>query len=76
MSSFKEIFQGFCCFQGFHTIFLRLGETEVDQKYCLFVVDLFNSKIYIYPMKNRSLLDKNLALFYENSIENKKIEKK
>ena len=26
MSSFKDIFKGFSCFQGFLTIFLRLGE--------------------------------------------------
>ena len=30
------------------------------------VVDLFTSKIYVHPMKNRSLLAKKLKLFYED----------
>ena len=29
-------------------------------------MDLFTSKIYVYPMKNRSLLAKKLKLFYED----------
>ena len=33
-----------------------LAKSEVNQKYCLLFVDLFTSKIYTYPMKNRSLL--------------------
>ena len=35
------------------------------------MVDLFTSKIYVYPMKNRSLLAKKLRLFYED-IQNKR----
>ena len=42
-----------------------LARSAVDPKYCLLIVDLFTSKIYVYPMKNRSLLAKKLRLFYE-----------
>ena len=44
-----------------------LAKSAVDPKYCLLLVDLFTSKIYIYPMKNRSLLAKKLKLFYEDT---------
>ena len=43
-----------------------LAKSAVDPKYCLLLVDLFTSKIYVYPMKNRSLLAKKLKLFYED----------
>ena len=43
-----------------------LGNSAVDPKYCLLTVDLFSSKIYVYPMKNRNLLAKKLKLFYED----------
>ena len=43
-----------------------LAKSAVDPKYCLLIVDLFSSKIYVYPMKNRSLLAKKLKLFYED----------
>ena len=38
------------------------AKSAVDPKYCLLLVDLFTSKVYIYPMKNRSLLLKKLRL--------------
>ena len=43
-----------------------LAKSAVDPKYCLLLVDLFTSKIYVYPMKNRSLLAKKLKVFYED----------
>ena len=43
-----------------------LAKSAVDPKCCFLLVDLFTSKIYIYPMKNRSLLAKKLKLFYED----------
>ena len=43
-----------------------LAKSAIDPKYCLLLVDLFSSKVYIYPMKNRSLLAKKLKLFYED----------
>ena len=43
-----------------------LAKLAVDPKHCLLIVDLFSSKICIYPMKNRSLLAKKLKLFYED----------
>lgn len=33
-----------------------LAKSAVDTIYCLFLVDLFTSKTYIYPMKKRNLL--------------------
>ena len=48
-----------------------LAKSGVDPKYCLLLVDLFTSKIYVYPTKNRSLLAKKLGLFY-NRIELKR----
>ena len=48
-----------------------LARSAVDPKYCLLLVDLFTSKVYIYPMKNRSLLAGKLKLFYED-IQNKR----
>ena len=43
-----------------------LAKSAVDPKYCLLLVDLFTSKVYIYPMKSRNLLAKKLKLFYED----------
>ena len=43
-----------------------LAKSAVEPKYCLLVVDLFTSKIYVYPRKNRSRLAKKLKLFYED----------
>ena len=41
-----------------------LAKSAVDPKYALLAVDLFTSKIYVYPMKQRHLLAKKLKLFY------------
>ena len=35
-----------------------LANLAVDLKYCLLFVDLFTSKIYMYPMRSRNLLGK------------------
>ena len=48
-----------------------LPKSAVDPKSCLLIVDLFYSKIYVYPMKNRSLLYKKMEIFY-NKIQPKK----
>ena len=48
-----------------------LAKSAVDPKYCLLLVDLFTSKVYIYPMKSRNLLAKKLKLFYED-VKNKR----
>ena len=47
-----------------------LVKSTADPKYCLLIVDLFSSKIYVYPMKNRSLLAKKLKLFYDDIKQN------
>ena len=43
-----------------------LAKSAVDPKHFLLIVDLFSSQIYIYPMKNRSLLARKLHLFYKD----------
>ena len=43
-----------------------LVKSAVDSKYCFLFVDLFTSKIYVYPMKKRSLLAKKVELFYND----------
>ena len=43
-----------------------LAKSAVDPKYALLAVDLFTSKIYVYPMKKRHLLAKKLKLFYDD----------
>ena len=48
-----------------------MAKSAVDPKYCLLVVDLFTSKVYVYPMKNRTLLAKKLEIFY-NDIKSKR----
>ena len=42
------------------------SKSAVDPKYCLLVVDLFTSKVYVYTMKSRNLLSKKLELFYRD----------
>ena len=48
-----------------------MAKSAVDPKYCLLVVDLFTSKVYVYPMKNRTLLAKKLEIFC-NDIKSKR----
>ena len=43
-----------------------LAKSAVDPKYCLLFVNLFTSKIYVYPMKIRSVLARKMELFYNN----------
>ena len=43
-----------------------LAKSAADPKYCILLVDLFTSKMYVYSMRNRSLLAKKLKLFYED----------
>ena len=43
-----------------------LAKSAADPRYCLLLVDLFSSKIYLFPMRNRSLLAKKLELFYND----------
>ena len=58
--------------KSFHLLHADIADTRFlarsvfDPKYSLLLVDLFTSKIYVYPMKNRSVLAKKLELFYED----------
>ena len=42
-----------------------LGKSAADPKYCLLLVDLFTSKVYVYGMKNRSLISLKLEKFHK-----------
>ena len=48
-----------------------MAKSAVDPKHYLLVVDLFTSKVYVYPKKNRTLLAKKLEIFY-NDIKSKR----
>ena len=53
-----------------------LGKSAADAEYCLLLVDLFTSKVYICGMKNRSLIPLKLERFYKkvaNKPKNKKM---
>ena len=52
-----------------------LGKSAADPKYCLLLVDLFTSKVYVYGMKNRSLIPLKLEKFYKE-VANKRKNKK
>ena len=43
-----------------------LAKSAVDPKYRLLVAELFTSKVYIYLMRNRTLLAKKLEIFYND----------
>ena len=43
-----------------------LGKSATHPKYCLVTVDVYSSKVYAYPMKQRDLLKKKLELFYKD----------
>ena len=45
-------------------IFVFFSKSAVDLKYCLLAVDLFTSNVYVYTMKSRNLLLKQMELFY------------
>ena len=42
-----------------------LGKSAADPKYCLLLLDLFTSKIYIYGMKTESLIPLRLEKFFK-----------
>ena len=42
-----------------------LDKSAANPKYCLLLVDLFTSKVYVYGMKNRSLISLKLEKFYK-----------
>ena len=52
-----------------------LGKSAADPKYCLLLVDLFTSKVYVYGMKNRSLIPLKLEKFYKELASKRKNKK-
>ena len=41
-----------------------LGKSATNLKYCLLFVDLFKSKVYVYPMKSRKSILNKTEIFY------------
>ena len=41
-----------------------LGKSAADPKFVLLCVDLFTSKVYIYPMKSRKSIESKMEIFY------------
>ena len=52
-----------------------LGKSATDPKYCLLFVDLFTSKVYVYPMKSRKSILNKMEIFYKE-VEGKRIGQK
>ena len=53
-----------------------LGKSAADPRYSLLFVDLFKSKVYVYPMKLRKLIAVKIESFYkevEDKIKGQKI---
>ena len=42
-----------------------LGKSATDPWYCLLFVDIFPSKVYVYPMKLRKLIAAKMEPFYK-----------
>ena len=41
-----------------------LGNSAIVPKYALLIVDLFSSKVYVYPMQSQKQLSKYLNIFH------------
>ena len=52
-----------------------LGKLATDPKYYLLFVDLFTSKIYVYPMKSKTFILNEMEIFYKE-VEGKRKEQK
>ena len=53
-----------------------LGKSATIPRYALLIVDLYSSKVYVYPMRSRKQILQQLKIFYEemnNKRENKNI---
>ena len=51
-----------------------LGKSATTPRYVLLAVDLYSSKIYVYPMRSRKQILQKMKLFYDE-IKNKRIKK-
>ena len=52
-----------------------LGKSATDPKYCLLFVDLFTSKVYVYPMKSRKSILNKMEIFYKEVKDKRKGQK-
>ena len=52
-----------------------LGKLVTDLKYYLLLVDLFTSKIYVYPMKSKKFILNKMEIFYKE-VEGKRKDQK
>ena len=66
--SFQDPFQLFHADEGNLEF---LGKSATDPKYCLLLVDLFTSKVYVYPMKSRKSILNKMETFYTD-VKNKR----
>ena len=65
--SFDDLFQ----LLHFQLLFSTSTFSATDPKYCLLFVDLFTSKVYVYPMKSRKSILNKMQIFYKD-VENKR----
>ena len=52
-----------------------LGKSATDPKYCLLFVDLFTSKVYVYPMKLTKPILNKMEIFYQDDENERKGQK-
>ena len=52
-----------------------LGKSAADLNYCLLLVDLFTSQVYVYGIKNRFLIPLKLEKFYKEVVSKRKNKK-
>ena len=52
-----------------------LGKSATSPKYCLLFIDLFTSKINVYPMKSRKSIANKMDIFYKEVEEKRKGQK-
>ena len=49
-----------------------LGKNSTVPKYVLLLVDLYSSKVYVYPMRSRKQILQKMKLFYDEVKEKRK----
>ena len=57
-----------CLFQLHHTDIVNvelLGKSATTPNYALLIVDIYSSKVYVYPMRSRKQLLQRLKKFYD-----------
>ena len=60
-------------FQLIHAYVRNLGKSATIPKYCLLLVNLFTSNVYVYSMKSRKSVAKKIEIFYKKVQEKNKV---